>query len=371
MLGIEPNAIRRSVGAEVARKALGRAVVMKARHCASRLILLVVVWCWLTSPAAADHTFFSMPIDCEIGASCYIQNYVDADPSSGAQDYTCGSLTYDTHRGTDFRIRGLKAMTEGVLVVASAPGVVTGMRDGMQDINVRNVTDPRRLRHIKREAALGNVVAIQHDHGVVAYYGHMRKGSVIVRNGQRVARGEALGFVGLSGDTEFPHVHFEVRRTGKVVDPFTGLDGAAGCRTASGTPLWHPEVIARMEYVSTALHAAGFSTNMPDAQSIEAGSYDGITIDRDAPALLFWSMVYGARGDDTEFLQLIAPDGSVLAEHQKKIERNKAQIWRAVGKRRRAGSWPTGAYTGRYILTRGPKGSEKTVVEVERVVQIR
>ena len=336
-----------------------------------RYVLSAIAWFWLVPLAAADHTFLNLPIDCEIGASCYIQNYVDADPSSGAQDYTCGSLTYDTHRGTDIRIRGLKAMMEGVLVVASAPGVVTGMRDGMQDINIRNVTEPKRLRHIKREAALGNVVAIQHDHGVVAYYGHMRKGSVTVRKGQRVARGEALGFVGLSGDTEFPHIHFEVRRMGKVVDPFTGLDAAAGCRTVSGTPLWHPEVIARMAYVSTDLHAAGFSTSMPDAQSIEAGRYDGIKIDRNAPALLFWTMVYGARGDDTEFLQLIAPDGSVLAEQQKRIERNKAQIWRAVGKRRRGGPWPIGVYTGRYILTRGPKGSEKTVVEVERVVQIR
>ena len=371
MLSIDPSTIRRLAVVELARKSVERALAKKVKHCASRLLLVVIAWCWLTFPAAADHTFLSLPIDCEIGASCYIQNYVDADPSSGARDYTCGSLAYDTHRGTDFRIRGLKAMEKGVMVKASAPGVVTGIRDGMQDISIRDIKDPKRLQHIKRKAALGNAVVIQHDHGVVAYYGHLREGSVIVRKGQRVARGEPLGYVGLSGDTEFPHVHFEVRRMGKVVDPFTGLDAAAGCRTASGTPLWHPEAFARMAYVPTDLHAAGFSTSMPDAQSIEAGLHDGTKIAREAPALLFWAMVYGVRGADTEFLQLTGPDGSVLAEVWKKIERTQAQIWRAVGKRRQSEPWPAGTYTGRYVLTRGPQGSEETVVEVERVVQIR
>jgi len=178
-----------------------------------------MAWCWLTFPAAADHTFLSLPIDCEIGASCYIQNYVDADPSAGAQDYTCGFLAYATHRGMDFRIRGLKAMEKGVMIVAAAPGMVTGVRDGMKDISVHDVKDPQRLQVIKTKSALGNAVVIRHDHGVV-YYGHLREGSVAVRKGQRVDRGEVLGFVGLSGDTEFPHIHFEVRRNGRVIDPF-------------------------------------------------------------------------------------------------------------------------------------------------------
>tara|TARA_B100000029_G_scaffold461042_1_gene492511 strand:- start:904 stop:1161 length:258 start_codon:yes stop_codon:yes gene_type:complete len=65
---------------------------------------------WIATPALADHTFLSMPIDCEVGKDCYIQDYVDTDPGAGVADYTCGMRAYDTHRGTDFRIRGLKAM---------------------------------------------------------------------------------------------------------------------------------------------------------------------------------------------------------------------------------------------------------------------
>src|SRR5262249_35663984 len=45
-----------------------------------------------------------LPIDCEVGRSCVIQNYVDHDPSPNARDYQCGTLTYDGHNGTDFRL---------------------------------------------------------------------------------------------------------------------------------------------------------------------------------------------------------------------------------------------------------------------------
>ena len=341
-----------------------------AMRISSRGVIASLLCLWLAQPAAAEHTFLTLPIQCDIGVDCYIQNYADADPSAGAQDYTCGSLAYDTHRGTDFRIRGFKAMARGYPVIAAAPGVVTGVRDGMKDINVRKIRNKDLLRHIKEKSALGNVVAIRHDHGVIAYYGHMREGSVRVKKGQRVARGEPLGLVGLSGNTEFPHVHFEVRRNKKVVDPFTGLDSPAGCRAASATPLWHPETFAELAYVPTGLHKAGFAAAMPDAESIEAGRHDSVTLDRESPALLFWAMVYGPRRGDEEMVQVVAPDGSVMAEHRGIVERNQAQSWRAVGKRRRGGPWLAGEYKGRYVLTRGAGDVKETVVEVERSLTI-
>ena len=336
----------------------------------SRGLLASLAGIWLALPAAADHTFLSLPIECEIGLDCYIQNYVDTDPSEGTQDYTCGSLSYDTHRGTDIRIRGVKEMQKGVTIVAAAAGVVTGVRDGMKDISIRKIKDPDQIRQIKTKSALGNAVVIRHDHGLVAYYGHLREGSVVVQKGQRVTRGEPLGFVGLSGDTKFPHVHFEVRRKGKVVDPFTGLDAPADCHTKSGTPLWHPDTFAKAKYVSTGLHAAGFSTVKPDMEGIDAGRYDESSLDQDSPALLFWAMVYGPRAGDKEFIKLIGPDSEVLAQHDNIVSKNQAQKFMYIGKLRRD-AWHTGTYMGVYALRRGPAGSEETVVEVERAVQIR
>ncbi|HEU5212119.1 MAG TPA: peptidoglycan DD-metalloendopeptidase family protein [Gaiellaceae bacterium] len=67
----------------------------------------------------------------------------------------------------------------------------------------------------------GNVVTIQHPHGVATMYAHLSK--VLVSVGRHVTVGERIGFVGATGDASGPHVHFEVRVRGAAVDPLTGL----------------------------------------------------------------------------------------------------------------------------------------------------
>lgn len=48
----------------------------------------------------------------------------------------------------------------------------------------------------------------------------MKNGYLKVRKGQKVRDGTVLGEIGLSGRTKFPHIHFSVRKNGKVIDPF-------------------------------------------------------------------------------------------------------------------------------------------------------
>ena len=66
------------------------------------------------SPALAETPRLVLPLLCEVGHTCFIQNYVDADPSPAARDYQCGTLTYDGHNGTDFRIPTLRTQQAGV-----------------------------------------------------------------------------------------------------------------------------------------------------------------------------------------------------------------------------------------------------------------
>jgi murein DD-endopeptidase MepM/ murein hydrolase activator NlpD len=56
----------------------------------------------------------------------------------------------------------------------------------------------------------------------------MKEGSVTVVTGEQVGRGDVLGQVGMSGRTQFPHVHISVRHSGAVVDPFAP-DGDRDC----------------------------------------------------------------------------------------------------------------------------------------------
>src|SRR3546814_3467120 len=96
-------------------------------------------------------------------------------------------------------------MRRGVAVVAAADGEVLIARDGQPDRPMREAGPGKTV-----DQRNGNWVAVSHGDGWVTTYAHMLKGSVAVRAGQLVARGARPGLVGLSGNTDFPHLHFPV-----------------------------------------------------------------------------------------------------------------------------------------------------------------
>ena len=63
----------------------------------------------------------------------------------------------------------------------------------------------------------GNLVRIQADSGRIDYYGHMT--AFAVQRGDVVQTGQVIGFVGSTGYSTGPHLHFEVRVSGVPVDP--------------------------------------------------------------------------------------------------------------------------------------------------------
>lgn len=64
---------------------------------------------------------------------------------------------------------------------------------------------------------LGGVVAILHDNGAVSRYGHLAK--TFVHEGDVVSRGQVIGRQGATGKTGSPHLHFELRIDGELVNP--------------------------------------------------------------------------------------------------------------------------------------------------------
>jgi murein DD-endopeptidase MepM/ murein hydrolase activator NlpD len=63
----------------------------------------------------------------------------------------------------------------------------------------------------------GNLTVIDHGGGIATAYGHQSR--IAVSIGQQVARGEIIGYVGSTGHSTGPHLHFEVRVNGQAVDP--------------------------------------------------------------------------------------------------------------------------------------------------------
>jgi murein DD-endopeptidase MepM/ murein hydrolase activator NlpD len=75
-----------------------------------------------------------------------------------------------------------------------------------------------------RRAAYGNMVAIDHRFGITTRYGHLYK--VNVKVGQRVCRYDVIGYVGNSGRSTGPHLHFEIWVHNRLVDPLKFLSQA-------------------------------------------------------------------------------------------------------------------------------------------------
>ena len=76
------------------------------------------------SPALAEDLQLAFPLDCTLGQDCHIQQYMDRDPSGGAEDYRCSGLTYDGHKGTDFALPDRAAIAAGVTGPAALAGLL-------------------------------------------------------------------------------------------------------------------------------------------------------------------------------------------------------------------------------------------------------
>ncbi|MDR0447829.1 MAG: M23 family metallopeptidase [Treponema sp.] len=100
---------------------------------------------------------------------------------------------YYIHKGID-----ISTFRQGDPIVATADGQVVAVE---YDFN-----------------GFGNNVIIRHKHGFYTRYGHMQ--SFRVHAGQRVQQGETIGYIGNTGLSTGPHVHYEVHIGSDVVDPY-------------------------------------------------------------------------------------------------------------------------------------------------------
>ncbi len=105
-------------------------------------------------------------------------------------------------------------MHNGLDMIAPSGAPVYAAADG----TVRNV--------IRSRKGLGNVVEIDHGNGYVTRYAHLA--DVEVRKGRELKKGSRIGYVGVSGNSFAPHLHYEVMRDTLVLDPVNHLFASVG-----------------------------------------------------------------------------------------------------------------------------------------------
>jgi len=303
----------------------------------------------LALPVAAQDITLRLPVACEIGRTCFLQKYVDHDPSPAMRDYQCGAAGEDGHDGTDIRLPNMLAQKAGVDVVAAADGKVATTREGVPDAFVTEETREKIDR-----IGCGNAVVIDHGNGWRTAYCHMAKGSLTVRSGREVKAGEKLGRIGLSGLTEFPHLHFTVLKDGKPVDPFAY--GAPEKSCGGGKSLWEASLQRALAYQAGTVLNKGFAPGPVTMEAIESGVAEQEPPTTRSPALVAYIRAIGLKGGDVQTLTLFDPDGKPLAQNKAPpLDRDKAQWMTFSGIKQPEGGFRPGLYRAIYRVERGGK----------------
>lgn len=224
--------------------------------------------------------FLHQPIAGQYGEEFIIVNYVDWSQGSDWYDYKCSSKTYKGHQGTDFLIRSFVAMDSGVAVLAAASGTVFIVKDDLFD----------REKQSDVSKGFGNFIGLSHSNAYQTYYAHIKKGSAKVKSGDFVNAGDTLAFIGSSGNSTDPHLHFEVWYDSTyVVDPFEGTCG-------NSATLW----LNPIDYdTSFNIWKSGLINFQPNLNTLreEPDSKDVFNSNIDK-TITYWNICYGVRKDD-------------------------------------------------------------------------
>ncbi len=129
----------------------------------------------------------------------------------------------------------------GAEVLAVADGVIAAALDGETDMPVPPVP---------AERASGNYIALDLGAGRFAFYEHLQRGSLVIKAGQRVTRGQVIAKLGSSGSTSIgPHLHFHVANAISLLaaeglpfefKQFTVLGRFASIQALQGGEAWQP-----------------------------------------------------------------------------------------------------------------------------------
>ncbi len=126
--------------------------------------------------------------------------------SSGYYYWPCQSSTYITSR-FGYRIHpifGTQKFHSGLDIAANSGATISAAAGGTVTI-------------AEYSSSYGNYVVIYHSNGTTTLYAHMS--SIAVSAGDTVSQGQTIGYVGSTGNSTGPHLHFEVRVNGSCVDP--------------------------------------------------------------------------------------------------------------------------------------------------------
>ena len=275
-----------------------------------------------------------LPVDCDLGRECLVQQTPDMDPGPGIADPLCGHSTYDGHTGWDIRLRALTDIATDTPVIAVSHGRVLRVRDGVED----RLFSGDRAKLNGQEC--GNGVVVEHEDSLISQYCHLKRDSVVVRPGMTVRKGERLGAIGSSGLAEFPHVHLAIRRGDVVLDPLTGHPLGPNPPTCGvfSTSLFDPATRDQLAKPLTAILNSGLANAPPTIDALVKGPEP-----TNAAALgastIGWAWAINLEAGDSIRISVAGPNGKSVVDHTTvPLPRRKASYLAFAGHDRQPGA---------------------------------
>ncbi|MFO0826781.1 MAG: peptidoglycan DD-metalloendopeptidase family protein [Phycisphaerales bacterium] len=242
-------------------------------------------------PQHARYQFY--PMGTRWFGDALVSNFNDMAPGPNVVDFMCGSHTYDGHDATDNMIRSFDEQLIGVPVFAALDGVVVSAHDGEPDMQTSPQGQP------------ANFVILDSGNGRFTYYWHLKKGSVLVQQGDHVFAGQQIGHVGSSGNSSGPHLHFATYDNLVSYEPFSGA-----CNEVQSGWYDQPPVPSSLYVLDCGFWPAAFTFNYPYAPPRTG------TLPFNSPARRFWTIYVNHPNQPIRRVRTIRPDGTVAAQTQ-------------------------------------------------------
>lgn len=266
------------------------------------------------------------PLDCVLGKTCWISNLARHYQDGKQVDFRCHKNTYDGHKGTDFALQDLRAMKEGVNVLAPLDGRIRGIRDGMDDVSVR-ITGKRAVKG--KECGNGIVVATDMYEFQLC---HLKKGSILVKKGEQVTKGQILAQIGLSGNTEYPHLHLSVRKkVGKTMrefDPFYSLGNGCGMKPE---PIWEDEASLMRAAKTGIVYNYGLAYDPVKPKDVRSGAYRSIKYKAKPEFIVGWVDIFSPNKGDKVIIKVRASKIKEFAQKTHEFNRYQARYYLYTG----------------------------------------
>lgn len=304
-----------------------------------------------TSQSTDGNPVLQWPADCTLGETCWIARYMDRASGKKQVDHQCGLRSQNQHKGTDIALSDMEVMDRGVAVLAALPGTVFRLRNNMPDQPLLSTEDRARIKGKE----CGNAIILVHEGGWQTQYCHLKQDSLLVKQGDSVRAGDPIAEIGLSGETEFPHLHFMVRapqsqdRSTRDIDPFDS--GAFEDDRCSAQPTNNPALWANgIAYQPSAVMPPVIDTARrnretmwnPQASTLPAGS----------PALIVQARGFHALEGDEWHIRLMDPSGRLRVNQTIQQAKNRQRVQAFAGLRMPTNGFLQGRWSASVELMR-------------------